>query len=40
MASGEGSYEDHHRWAEEHAEAARSLDTAMTRWLELSERIA
>jgi ATP-binding cassette subfamily F protein uup len=40
MASGEGSYEDHHRWAEEHATATAELDTAMTRWLELSERIA
>ena len=40
MGSGEGSYEDHHRWAEEHSTATRNLDTAMTRWLELSERIA
>ena len=38
MSTGEGSYQDHQTWAEEHAKLTTELDNATLRWLELSER--
>ena len=38
MASGEGTYTDHHAWAAEHAALTDELDSLTLRWLELSER--
>jgi ATP-binding cassette subfamily F protein uup len=38
MASGEGSYQDHAAWAEEHARLESERDIKTERWLELAER--
>ena len=38
MSSGEGSYQDHELWAQQHAQFTANLDESTLRWLELSER--
>lgn len=38
LGSGEGSFQDHQQWAEEHQRLIDEIDTATLRWLELSER--
>lgn len=38
LGSGEGSYQEHQQWADDHARIAEEIDIATLRWLELSER--